>query len=111
MADMDRRLRLTMLFDLYAPLMTEHRRELMRLYCEEDLSLSEIAEQMGITRQGVSDALTKAERRLEEYEASLGLLQRSLDTAAAARRGLMCLAEGDRAGAGSALEEILRLQG
>ena len=111
MADMDRRVRLTMLFDLYAPLMTEHRRELMRLYCEEDLSLSEIAEQMGITRQGVSDAVTKAERRLEEYETALGLLQRGIDTAGAARLGLQRLAEGDAAGARGALEEILRLQG
>ncbi len=111
MADMAERIELNYLLDFYGPLLTAHRQEVMRLYCEEDLSLSEIAEQMGITRQGVSDALTKAERRLEEYEASLGLLQRSLDTAAAARQGLERLAEGDKAGAGSALEEILRLQG
>ena len=112
MADMDRRLRLTMLFDLYAPLMTAHRRELLRLYCEEDLSLSEIAAQMQITRQGVSDAIGKAERQLEEYETALGILQRSLDTARAARQGLDALAQRqDAAGARHALEEILRLQG
>ena len=111
MADMDRRVRLTMLFDLYAPLMTAHRRELLRLYCEEDLSLTEIAEQMQITRQGVSDAVSKAERQLEEYEAALGMLQRGLDTARAAREGLDALMRQDAKTVVEALEEILRLQG
>lgn len=48
----------------------------MRLYCEEDLSLGEIAEQLRITRQGVSDALKKAKAQLEDYEAKLGLAAR-----------------------------------
>ena len=60
----------------YGPLLTEHRRELMRLYCEEDLTLAEIADQMDITRQGVSDALNKARRQLDDYEQKLGLVAR-----------------------------------
>ena len=64
MADVEERVKFTRLMDFYAPLLTEHRREVMRLYCEEDLSLAEIAEQLGITRQGVSDALKKARVQL-----------------------------------------------
>ena len=76
MADAEARFELIWLLDFYGPLLTEHRRELMRLYCEEDLSLAEIAEQMGITRQGVNDAIQKARRQLMDYEAKLGLAER-----------------------------------
>jgi len=76
MADFEARIELIWLMDFYGPLLTEHRREVMRLYCEEDLSLAEIAEQLEITRQGVSDALKKARTQLEEYEKKLGLAAR-----------------------------------
>ena len=64
---MEKRVELSLLMDFYGPLLTEHRREVLRLYCEEDLSLAEIAEQLGITRQGVSDALQKGRRQLMDY--------------------------------------------
>lgn len=73
---MEQRVELNLLLDFYGPLLTEHRRELMRLYCEEDLTLAEIADQMQITRQGVSDAIGKARRQLTDYEAKLGLAAR-----------------------------------
>ena len=76
MTDVQARVTLNVLSDFYAPLLTAHRREVLRLYCEEDLSLGEIAEQMGITRQGVSDALNKARAQMQDYEDKLGLAQR-----------------------------------
>lgn len=76
MADMEQRVNLNYLLDFYGPLLTEHRREVMRLYCEEDLSLAEIADQLSITRQGVSDAVNKARRQLDDYESKLGLVAR-----------------------------------
>lgn len=76
MADFEARIELIWLMDFYGPLLTEHRREVMRLYCEEDLSLAEIAEQLEITRQGVSDALKKARSQLVDYENKLGLAAR-----------------------------------
>lgn len=76
MSDMVERVELNYLLDFYGPLLTEHRRELVRLYCEEDLSLAEIADQLDITRQGVSDAINKARRQLNDYEAKLGLVAR-----------------------------------
>ena len=76
MADVEARVELTTLLDFYGPLLTEHRREVMRLHCEEDLSLAEIAEQLSITRQGVNDAVQKARRQLFDYEEKLGLAAR-----------------------------------
>ena len=76
MADMESRFELIWLMDFYGAMLTDHRREVMRLYCEEDLSLAEIAQQLSITRQGVSDALKKARTQLEDYEEKLGLAAR-----------------------------------
>lgn len=76
MTGMEQRVELNYLLDFYGPLLTEHRRELMQMYCEEDLSLAEIADQLQITRQGVSDAVNKAKKQLSDYESKLGLVAR-----------------------------------
>lgn len=73
---LEKRVELTWLLDFYGPLLTEHRQSLIRLYCDEDLTLAEIAEQTGITRQGVFDAIRNAESQLRGYEEKLGLLKR-----------------------------------
>lgn len=66
--------RQSLLYDFYGALLTERQREVMELYHEENLSLAEIAAEMGISRQGVHDALKKAEKSLEGYEQKLGLI-------------------------------------
>ena len=58
----------------YGRLLTEKQRQVMELYHEENLSLAEIAEEFGISRQGVHDTLKKAEHLLIEYEDKLGLV-------------------------------------
>ena len=68
--------RMTMLFDFYGDLLTERQREFFDLYYNEDLSLAEIAENSGITRQGVRDSLKKTESLLLHYEETLGLVAR-----------------------------------
>ena len=55
---------------------TSRQQKLLALYCEEDLSLSEIAAREGISRQGVHDAVRKGAHQLESYEALLGLGKR-----------------------------------
>jgi len=75
---MERLVRLGMLFDLYGDLLTEHQREIFGSLVNEDLSLSEIAEDHGITRQGVQDLLKRTEHKLEEYESKLHLLEKKL---------------------------------
>ena len=63
------------LWDLYSPLLTENSREITDLYFNYDLSLGEIAEQKGVSRQSVSDCLQKSRQRLEEYDKKLGFLE------------------------------------
>ena len=59
------------LFDAYGPLLTEHQRELCELYYMCDLSLTEIAEQKGVSKQSVSDTLAKSRALLDAYEEKL----------------------------------------
>ncbi len=65
-------LRFLRLWDLYSPLLTATQREITDLYFNYDLSLGEIAEQKGVSRQSVSDCLQKCTKQLEGYEAKLG---------------------------------------
>ena len=61
-----------MLWDLYSPLLTQTQKEITDLYFNFDLSLGEIAEQKGVSRQSVSDCLNKCRKQLETYEEKLG---------------------------------------
>lgn len=72
----ERTLRITKLNDIYGPLLTERQRQLIDLHYMQDLSLGEIADQDGVTRQAVHDQLVRAERALESFEQRLGLLAR-----------------------------------
>lgn len=65
----------SLLFDIYGGLLTDKKRKVMELYHEENLSLSEIAEEQGISRAAVFDALKSAENNLREYEKKLGLME------------------------------------
>ena len=69
-------LELCLLFDFYGEMLTDKQRELFDLYYHEDLSLSEIAEHAGITRQGVRDAVVRAEHTLTALEDKLHLVSR-----------------------------------
>ena len=64
----------SMLYDFYGVLLRENQNEVMALYHEDNLSLSEIAEQLGMTRQAVHYTLKKAENALKDYEEKLGLV-------------------------------------
>ncbi len=69
-------LKFVMLLDCYGELLTEHQRNTMELYYCEDLSLSEISEPLGITRQAVRDLIKRTEQLLLEYEEKLGFAER-----------------------------------
>lgn len=72
----EKMIEISMLYDFYGQLLTEKQRELLKLYHEDNFSLSEIAEEYGISRQGVHDAVKKAEKALHEYESKLGLIRK-----------------------------------
>jgi len=64
------------LWDIYRGLLTSTQREITDMYFNLDLTVSEIAEQKGISRQAVSDCLKGCKKQLEEYEQKLGLRAR-----------------------------------
>lgn len=66
---------ISLLYDFYAELLNNSQRQVVELYVNEDLSLSEVADILHISRQGVRDSLGRAERKLYEYEQKLGLLK------------------------------------
>ena len=71
--EINKDLRIGVLLDLYGGLLTDRQNEIMTRYFADDLSLSEIAEQYGITRQGVHDAIKRGEETLVHYDSVLGL--------------------------------------
>ena len=73
---MEKNIEISLLLDFYGELLKEHQREAMSLYYNDDLSLSEISDQLGITRQGVRDLIKRGEARLYEFEKKLGLRKR-----------------------------------
>ena len=66
----------SILLDFYGELLTDKQRECFDLHYNEDLSLSEIAEQLGISRQGVWDNIRRAEGAMKEIEEKTGLIRR-----------------------------------
>ena len=68
--------RMAMLFDFYGDMLTDRQKEFYDLYYNEDLSLAEIAENYGITRQGVRDVIVRAEAAMQEIEDKTGLIRR-----------------------------------
>ena len=64
------------LLDFYGDVLTERKKEVLDMYYNEDLSLSEIADQIGISRQGVRDLIKKAEEEIFFLEEKLGLAQK-----------------------------------
>ena len=80
---MEDRRRQSLLLDFYGELLTEKQRGCYDLHINEDLSLSEIAEQLGISRQGVWDNIRRAEKTLTEIEDKTGLIARFEETRAA----------------------------
>lgn len=68
--------RMTMLFDFYGDVLTPRQKEFFDLYYNEDLSLAEIAENYGISRQGVRDVIVRAEAIMTDLEDKTGLMKR-----------------------------------
>ena len=75
---MNRILEQALLYDFYGELLTTHQKEVYEQFILDDLSLSEIAESAGISRQGVHDLIRRCQKALEGYEAKLHLVERFL---------------------------------
>lgn len=73
---MDEILKQTLLYDFYGELLTPHQKEMYEQVVLEDYSLSEIAKEVGISRQGVHDMIKRCNKSLEEYEEKLHLVEK-----------------------------------
>jgi predicted DNA-binding protein YlxM (UPF0122 family) len=76
---MEDRVEISLLMDLYTPLLTEKQCNIMELYYNEDLSLAEIAEINKTSRQAIHDLIKRCYRLLVSYESKLNLLQKSIN--------------------------------
>ena len=75
---MEKNVRISMLCEFYGKLLTKNQLEVLEDYYNNDLSLAEIAENKGITRQAVRDNIKKGENKLFEFEEKLGFMKRTL---------------------------------
>ena len=75
---MEKNVKISMLCELYGKLLTEKQYDFIDNYYNNDLSLSEIAEDNDITRQAVRDIIKKGEKKLFEYEEKLQFMKRML---------------------------------
>ena len=77
---MDKNVEICLLLDFYGKLLTDRQREIMSLYYEDNLSLTEVAEELNISKQGVSDSLKRSEKILYETEGKLQLLKQHMES-------------------------------
>ncbi len=73
---LDEIVQLSILYDFYGDLLSEHKKQIFEDYVLNDLSLSEIAQEQGISRQGVHDIVKRCSAELKEYEAKLSLIRK-----------------------------------
>jgi predicted DNA-binding protein YlxM (UPF0122 family) len=85
--------RMILLFDYYGEALTPRQRECFDQHYNDDLSLAEIAEHLGISRQGVRDNIVRAEKALLDMEEKSGLLARRTENQKTAQRLLEIAAE------------------
>ena len=76
--ELEKKIELNWLSAFYGGLLTPKQRDVMRMHCEEDLSLGEIAQEAGISRQAVYDTLARAESALRTMEGRVGAVARDL---------------------------------
>lgn len=73
---MDEIVELSLLYDFYGEMLSDHKKQIFEDYVLNDLSLAEIAEEEGISRQGVHDVVKRCTKQLKEYEATLHLVEK-----------------------------------
>ena len=77
MKELQKRIRYSRLFAVYGPLLSQTQKEIMEDYFNMDLSISEIADNRGISRSAVDDAIKKAMNKLDEFEKELKVLEKN----------------------------------
>ncbi len=107
--DLEKKVDLAFLSAFYGGLLTKNQRLILSLHCEEDYSLSEIASEVGISRQAVHESLNRAAARLEELEATLGVAARFRKMENGLEQALDAMHHQDYTRTQALLEGLLRL--
>ena len=107
--EIEKKVELAWLMAFYGGLLTEKQREVLAMHCEEDMSLGEIANDAGVSRQGVHDMLTRAARRLFEMEEKLGMAARFRRMEEGLETCRNCLRQGHYDEAESVIATLIRL--
>ena len=108
---MERIVRQGLLYDFYGVLLTEHQRKIYEDVVLQDLSISEIAREEGISRQGVHDLVKRCDKILENYEERLGLVKKFEKTKESVRSIHQMIQEYQRTGDTVLIEKIERAAG
>ena len=108
--DLNRKIDLAFLSAFYGGMLTEKQRRILSLYCEEDLSLGEIAEEVGITRQAAHESLTRASEKLSEMESVLGVAERFRKIDSGLENALEALKQRDYPRTEALLKEMLTIE-
>ncbi|WP_422485161.1 YlxM family DNA-binding protein [Gudongella sp. DL1XJH-153] len=103
---MEKLVRIGILFDFYGKLLSPKQYQIIEYYYSNDLSLTEIGEVLGISRQGVFDTLKRAEEKLIKYEEKLGLVDKFYESQDAIRESRNLAREISIIGEKSSNEEI-----
>jgi hypothetical protein len=106
---MEKIVRQSMLYDFYGVLLTDHQRQIYEDVVFGDMSLGEIAEEQGISRQGVHDLIRRCDRTMEEYESRLHLLDKFSETKNQVEKIRQLAGKSSETHAGQALEEITEI--
>ena len=107
----DKILEQSLLFDFYGELLTEHQKEIYERFIAEDLSLGEIAEEAGISRQGVHDLIKRCNQTLRGYEEKLHLLEKFLAVKDKVERIEQLLDQYNEEGAEELVRNIRKISG
>ena len=108
--NLSKKIDLAFLSAFYSGMLTEKQRRVLSLHCEEDLSLGEIADEVGISRQSVHETLTRAAARLTDMENRLGVAARFRKMEAGLENALDYLNRGDCTGAGKILTDLINYE-
>ena len=104
---MEKRVELSMLYDFYGELLKENQKQIFEDYVLNDYSLTEIADDHGVSRQGIHDTVKRCTKQLEEYEEKLHLIERFQEAGNIVRQ-IRMLSEGKQK-TDIALQEIGKL--
>ena len=108
--NLNRKVDLAFLSAFYSGMLTEKQCRVLSLHCEEDLSLGEIAEEVGISRQAVHETLSRAASNLAEMESALGVAGRFRRMESGLEDALVLLRKHDYSEAEQVLNDLLNME-